>query len=300
MSNSSVKTHRAGFVTLGGRTNVGKSTLLNRLVGHKVAIVTPRPQTTRRRILGIRSDPDAQILIVDTPGIHQPRRPLNRRMVEVARRCLAEGEVLAAVIEARERIDPQDRAFIADVRALKHPTVIVINKIDLLPRHLLIPLTEQCHREFPEAEIVPVSALTGENVDELVGIIKHMLPVGPSLMPEEEYTDQTERMLAEEVIREKVFLAMRQEIPFSTAVRVEGFVEEPERKLIRISAVIVVERDSHKGMLIGAGGRNLKEIGTAARLELEQMLGSHIFLELFVKVEKDWTRNLRKLAEMGL
>ncbi len=296
---STASEHRAGFVALGGRTNVGKSTLLNRLVGQKVAIVTPKPQTTRRRILGIRSDPDAQMLLIDAPGIHEPRKALNQQMVDTARRALAEGEVVLAVIEAREHLDPADRAALLEVRALNHSTIIAINKIDLLARELLLPLIEECHGGMPEAEIVPVSARTGENIEELIRTIKKLLPESPPLMPTDEYTDQTERMIAEEIIREKIFLKMREEIPFSTAVKVENFVEEPEHGLKRIAALIVVERDSHKGMLIGTGGRMLKEIGTAARLELEQMLGARVFLELHVKVERNWTRDPRKVAELG-
>ena len=292
--------HRAGFVALGGRSNVGKSTLLNRIVGHKVAIVTPRPQTTRRRILGIRNDPDAQIVLIDTPGIHESSKELNRRMVDVARRALAEAEVVLGVIAAGASTDPEDRATLQELAKLKAPMIIVINKLDLMPRAQLLPLIEELHREFPSSEIVPVSALRGDNVDELIVTVKRMLPAGPSLMPEDEYTDQTERMIAEEVIREKIFLAMRQEIPFSTAVRVENFVDEPERKLKRIAVVIVVDRDSHKGMLIGAGGRTLKKIGTAARLELEDVFETRVFLEMRVKVEPGWTRDPRKIEEYGL
>jgi GTPase len=292
--------HRAGFVTLGGRSNVGKSTLLNRIVEQKVAIVTPKPQTTRRRILGIRNDPDAQIILIDTPGLHEPHRPLNRRMVETARRCLAEGEVIAGVVEAGTRLHPEDRAFLADLAKLKTPAVVVINKLDMVSRDRLMVLADEAHNVLPGAEVVPISALTGENVDELVRVLKQLLPESPALMPADEYTDQTERALVEELIREQIFLAMRQEIPFSTAVQVEQFVEEPERRLVRIVALIIVERDSHKGMMIGAGGRQLKIIGTAARLAIETLLGARVFLELVVKVEKDWTRNPRKLAELGL
>lgn len=291
--------HRAGFVTLGGRSNVGKSTLLNRIVEQKVAIVTPKPQTTRRRIVGIRNDPDAQIILIDTPGLHEPHRPLNRRMVETARRCLAEGEVIAGVVEAGTRLHPEDRAFLADLAKLKTPAVIVINKLDLVSRDRLMVLADEAHNVLPGAEVVPVSALTGENVDELVRVLKQLLPESPPLMPADEYTDQTERMIAEEIIREKIFLAMRQEIPFSTAVQVEQFIEEPERSLVKIAAVIIVERDSHKGMIIGTGGAQLKEIGTSARLELEQILGRRVFLETHVKVERGWTADPRKLKELG-
>jgi GTP-binding protein Era len=292
--------HRAGFVAVGGRTNVGKSTLVNRIVGHKVAIVTPRPQTTRRRILGIRSDPDAQILLIDTPGLHVPKKELNQRMVQVARRALAEGEVILAVVEAGERLNAGDRAVLTDIRELAHPTIVVINKIDRIARAQLLPMIEEISHGFPGAEIVPVSARTGENFGELLATIKKMLPISPALMSSDEYTDQTERMLAEEIVREKVFLTMRQEIPFSTAVRVEDFTEDAERNLKKIRATVVVDRESHKGMLIGAGGRTLKEIGTAARIELEQILDARVFLEVIVKVERDWTRDPRKLAEFGL
>ncbi len=285
---------------MGGRSNVGKSTLVNCLVGRKVAIVTPKPQTTRRRLLGIRSDPDAQVIFIDTPGIHEAERLINRRMVEAARRALNEGDVVMGVVEAGETLDSRDRAFLAEMGRLARPKVLAVNKIDLVGRERMLPMLEQCREAVPEAEIVPVSALTGENVEELLGTLKRMLPEGPSMMPEDEYTDQSERMLAAEMIREKLFLKVHEEVPFSSAVRVEQFAEEPERKLIRIAALIVVERDSHKAIVIGAGGRMIKEIGTAARLELEEMLGSRVFLELHVKVDPHWTRNLRKLEEMGI
>lgn len=292
--------YRAGFVALAGRSNVGKSTLLNRLVGQKVAIVTPRPQTTRRRILGIRSDSDAQIILIDTPGLHESNKALNQRMVQIARRAIAEGEVILAVIEAGDHLSPGDRAVLTDIRALNRPTLVAINKVDRIARAELLPLIDEISKGFPGAEIVPISALKGENVGELLAVLKRMLPEGPALMSADEYTDQTERMIAEEIIREKIFLKMRQEIPFSTAVKVAKFEDDADRGLKRISAAVVVDRESHKGMLIGAGGRTLKEIGTAARLELEQILGARVFLEILVKVERDWTRDPRKLDEFGL
>jgi GTP-binding protein Era len=291
--------YRAGFVTLAGRTNVGKSTLLNQLVGQKVAIVTPKPQTTRRRIVGIRTDSDAQMILIDSPGLHQPRRELNRRMVDTARRCIAEGEVILAVVEAGAGIDAHDREFLAEIASLGRPVVVALNKIDLISRDRLIRMLEELQSLIPAAEIVPVSALKGKNIDELIRVLKPMLPESPALMPGDEYTDQSARMIAEEIIREKLFLAMRQEIPFSTAVQAEEFVEEPERKLLRIGAVVVVERDSHKGIVIGAGGQQLKKIGSEARRELEEILGTRVFLQLNVKVEKGWTADPRKLRELG-
>lgn len=291
--------HRAGFVAITGRTNVGKSTLLNRLVGQKVAIVTPKPQTTRRRIVGIRNDPVAQMILIDAPGFHEGDRPLNRRMVDIARRCMSEGEVILALIEARPGGVRDDRKFLMDLRAANRATIVAINKIDKAARADLMRMVERAHEAIPAAEIVPISALTGENVEELIRVLKTMLPVSPPLMPGDEYTDQTERMLAEEIVREKIFLAMRQEIPFSTTVVVEEFTEEPERNLARISAVVIVERESHKGMVIGAGGKMLKEIGTNARIELEEILGRRVFLELHVKVERGWTSDPHKLKELG-
>jgi GTP-binding protein Era len=297
---SEPREHRAGFVVLGGRSNVGKSTLLNRMVGQKVAIVSPRPQTTRRRLVGVRNDLDAQFIFVDTPGIHEAGRELNRRMVDIARRALGEAEVVLAVVEAGARLDPEDRTALAELGALKAPMVVAINKIDRVARPSLLPLIDEIRQLLPAAEIVPVSARTGENLDALLETLRPMLPAGPPLMTGDEYTDQTERMLAEEVIREKIFLRMRQEIPFSTAVKVESFEDLPERNLKRIAALIIVERDSHKGMVIGAGGRSLKEIATAARVELEQILGARVFLEVAVKVEPNWTKDPRKVAEYGL
>jgi GTP-binding protein Era len=292
--------HRAGFVALGGRTNVGKSTLLNRMIGQKVAIVTPRPQTTRRRIMGIRSDADAQLVFLDTPGLHRPRTALDRRMIEIARQSLGEGEVVVGFVEARAPLAESDREFLAEMRELKTPRVLALNKIDRVSRADLFAAVAQCGRELPEAEVVPVSALKARNIDELLAVLKRMLPESPPLMPEDEYTDQSERALAGEIVREKVFLAMREEIPFSTAVTVENFVEQDDRRLLRIEATIVVAREAHKAMLIGAGGRQLKRIGTAARLELEKIFAARVFLQLLVRVEKGWTRNPRKIAELGL
>jgi GTP-binding protein Era len=289
--------YRAGFLTLAGRTNVGKSSLLNRIVGQKVAIVTPKPQTTRRRVVGIRTDPDAQIIVIDAPGFHQSRHLLNRRMLDTAHRTLAEGEVLAPLIEAGRVLNREDLALLKKVLDLKRPTVIVINKIDRHSRAEVLPLIDEVHRLIAAAEIVPVSALTGENVDELLRVVKSLLPESPPLMPDDEYTDQTERMLAEEIIREKIFLAMRQEIPFSTTVAVEQFSEDKD--LIRIDALIIVARESHKGMVIGAGGRQLKAIGTQARLELEELFERKVFLGLTAKVEPGWNEDPRKLKELG-
>jgi GTP-binding protein Era len=240
------------------------------------------------------------MLLIDTPGLHESTKELNQRMVKIARRAISEGEVILAVVEAGDHLRAEDNAVLEEIRTLQHPTIVVINKVDRMSRQRILPLIEQIHAAFPEAEIVPVSALKGENLDELIATIKRMLPQSPPLMSSDEYTDQTERMIAEEIVREKIFINMRQEIPFSTAVRVAQFEDDAERNLKRIRAVVVVDRESHKGMLIGAGGRTMKEIGTAARLELEELFGAKVFLEIVVKVERNWTRDPRKLAEFGL
>ncbi|HEY2664182.1 MAG TPA: GTPase Era [Candidatus Binataceae bacterium] len=297
--------HHAGFVALAGRSNVGKSTLLNRMVGHKIAAVSHRPQTTRRRIVGIRRDENSEIVLIDMPGLHKPYREMNRRMVQTAWNCIAEGEVVVAVIEAGEKLRASDREFVLGLedkgRSPHRPVIVAINKIDLVRRAALIAMVAECGLLMPESEIVPVSARTGENMEELVATIRKKLPAGPALMDPEQHTDQTARMIAEEIIREKIFVAMRKEIPFSTAVTVEDFAQEAEPPtLTRIAAVIVVERESHKGMVIGAGGRQLKQIGSEARLELEEVLGTRIFLQLTVKVEANWTRDPRRWSEFGL
>ena len=250
--------------------------------------------------MGIRSDPDAQIIFIDTPGIHDSPKMLNRRMVQTARQSLAEAEVIMGVIEAADRASAADHAFLRSCARSIAPSSWSSTRSTYCRECGCFPLLEECARELPGIEIVPVSAKTGENIEELLRMLKSMLPEGPALMSEEEYTDQTERTLAEEIVREKLFLKLEREIPFSTAVAVEAFSEDEEKKLIKIAATIIVDRESHKGIVIGAGGRMLKEVGTAARIELEEILGWKVFLELLVKVDRDWTRNPRKLQEMGL
>jgi GTP-binding protein Era len=290
---------RCGLVALGGRTNVGKSTLLNRLVGRKVSIVTPRPQTTRRRVLGVRHEPDAQLLLVDMPGLHLPRGLLNQQMTALARRCLAEADVLVGVIEAGPALGAGDKAFLTEMLEYRMPKVIAINKIDRVKRLSFLPVAQQCAQLVADAEIVPISALTGENVDRLVEVIKRFLPHRQPLMAQQEYTDQSELTIAQEIIREKIFFAVREEVPFSTAVKIDEFTFDTERELLRITATIVVERESQKGILIGAGGLRLKQIGQSAREELEALFNRRIFLTLFVKVDKNWTRDPRKVAELA-
>jgi GTP-binding protein Era len=292
---------RCGFVTLVGRPNVGKSTLLNSLVGTKLAIVSPKPQTTRTRILGVKTLSQAQLIFVDTPGIHQYAGSLlNQRMVETALHTLHDTDVIVFLVDAQRGVVPADEAIAQRLCGMRVPVVVVLNKIDLVARSTLLPLLERLVVLLPEREIVPVSALTGENSAELLQLIIAALPYGPALYPSDELTDQSERVLAQEAVREQLFLHTQQEVPYATAVAVEEFTEKPEKSLLFIRAVIYVERPSQRAIIIGERGSRLKQIGHAARVQLENFFGCRVFLELFVKVVKGWTNNPGMLRELGL
>ena len=280
---------RSGFVALLGRPNVGKSTLLNRILGQKIAIVSPKPQTTRNRIRGIHNLPDAQIIFVDTPGIHDPKKDLNRAMVRSAREAAVDADAVVLLISAAEPWREDDELGLELIRAQAKPRLLVINKVDLVPRLEALPIIERAAGLELFAEIVPLSARTGENVDRFVQAAARQLPESPALFPPDTITDQAERFWAGEVVREKLIMHTQEELPYTTAVTVESFEETD--KLIRIRALILVERESQKGIVIGRGGSLLKKVGTEARRDLESFLGSKVFLELFVRVEKDWWRN---------
>jgi len=296
--------HRAGFAAIVGRPNVGKSTLLNRLMGQKLAIVSPKPQTTRGRILGVVTRPDAQIAFLDTPGLHTAKGGLNQRMVQQALQGLADADIALFLIEAGSpAIDAATRKALEQVKAAGKPTVLVINKIDKLPRSRLLPLIERWKDLHSWADIYPLSALKGENVGGLLDALIERLPEGPALFPKEQWTDMQERDLCAELIREQLLRQTGQEVPYGAAVLVEQFDESQRgdrpRGLVRISAVIVVERDSQKGIVIGKGGARLKQIGTEARREIERLLGAKVYLELFVRVEPGWTRTAKGLQRAG-
>ena len=293
--------HRAGYVAILGRPNVGKSTLLNALVGAKVSIVTPKPQTTRNRIIGIRTLPDrAQIAFLDTPGIHEARSLINRRMVETARQALAEADVVLVLVDAAAAVTPGDRALAGTLAPLPATTIVVLNKADRVARPELLPIMATLGELLPGREIIPASALTGENVDTVLGRVVDALPEGEPFYEAEEYTTATERFLVQELIREQLFRQTEEEVPYGTAVVVEEFAEKPERNVLVLLATILVDRPSQKPIVIGAGGQRLREIGRRARLEMEALFGRRVFLELFVKVEPGWARNPRRLAELGL
>ena len=281
---------KSGFVAIVGRPNAGKSTLVNTLVGRKVSIVSPRPQTTRNRIQGILNRKDAQIVLVDTPGIHKPDSLLNRQMMDEVSQAIEGIDVLSLIVDATAAdLGPGERFALEWIRRFKGPTFLLLNKIDRMRKQHLLPLIDRYRREFEFTEIFPISAITGDGCPELVTAWLQHLPEAPPLFPPDQFTDQPERFLAAEIIREKAILTSKDEVPHAIAVLVDGFEEKP--KLIRIRATIYVEREGQKGILIGAGGATIKKIGTDARQELESILGAHIFLELFVKVQPNWRQN---------
>lgn len=276
----------SGFVAILGRPNAGKSTLLNALVGEKVAIVSSHPQTTRNRILGIVNRPGAQIAISDTPGLHKPDSLLGRQMLEEIEQALDGIHVLLVIVDATQRFSTHDQRVFNRAEQFRGPRFLLLNKIDKMRKDDLLPLIADDQKKLEFAEIIPVSALTGDGVEDLLKTLKKYLPEGPPYFPEEQYTDQPERFLAAEIIREKVLQHTRQELPHAVAVVIEKFDES--RPLTRIHAAIYVDREGQKRIVIGRGGSMLKTMGTEARQELEALLDRKVFLELFVKVRPDW------------
>ncbi len=289
---------RCGYVALIGFPNVGKSTLLNRLVGEKLTITSPKPQTTRHRLLGMVTIPGAQLLLLDTPGVLEPKGPLNAALLEAARSALADADVVVWLTEPRP-FDPQDRLLLPHLKALTRPLVVAVNKVDQIDKPRLLPLMAALHEAFPQAPIVPVSALTGDGVQALMEEIVRLLPESPPLFPEDQLTDQHERFLVAELIRERLFHHTGEEIPYATAVAVEEFDESQRPEIVRIRAVIYVEKPSQKGIVIGKDGRLLKLIGQEARADIERLLGSKVFLQLWVKVWKNWRRDPKAVKLLG-
>ena len=292
---------KSGFVSFIGRPNAGKSTLLNRLVGEKLAIVSDKPQTTRTRILGVRNYPDAQVVFLDTPGIHRPLHRMNVRMVDAAVQTITEVDILGLVVDVTESLGRGDRYVFDLVKNATAPVFLILNKIDLVKKTRLLPLLDAYSKEGTFAEIIPVSAFTGLNVDRLERVLIDRLPEGPALYPVDYLTDQPERVMASEIIREKVLQFTHAEIPFSSAVVVDRF-EEPEdpKGLLRLFCSIVVERESQKPILVGRSGEMIKRIGTAAREELERFFATRVFLDLHVRVKADWREDERVLRDLGV
>jgi GTP-binding protein Era len=290
---------KAGFVSFIGRPNAGKSTLLNRIVGQKLAIVSNKPQTTRTRVVGVKNYEDGQIVFVDTPGVHKPTHRMNVRMVDVALDAMRDVDVLALVVDASVKPGPGDRYMLAVLKDIKAPVILVLTKVDLIAKPRLLPLIEHYSRALSFAEIVPASAVDGTNIDTLEHLFLQYLPEGEPLYPPDYLTDQTERFFVSEIVREQVLQLTHDELPFSTAVVIDRF-DESEPSMLKFYCTILVERESQKGIVVGKGGEMVKQIGTAARVALEAHFETRVFLDLHVKVKSEWRNDERVLDEITI
>jgi GTP-binding protein Era len=290
---------RSGFVALVGAPNAGKSTLLNRILGEKISITSRKPQTTRNRILGVSHNPSSQIVFFDTPGVHHATSPLNTRIVETALATMSDADIVMMVVDI-SRPDPDaERLMVKKIRAEKKPVVLVLNKIDLVGKTEILKLIDHWSRLYSFADILPVSAAKGTQVDSMIAVLENRLPQGPPFFPADALTDQPERFIAAEMIREKIFRLTGEEIPYCTAVTIDDFKEEKNGSLLKIHASIHMERLSQKGIIIGKGGRMLKTIGEKSRLDMERFFATKVFLKLFVRVQKNWRNDTRALKKFG-
>ncbi len=288
---------KSGYVSITGRPNVGKSTLLNTILGEKVAIVTPKPQTTRNRIIGVKTLTNAQIIFIDTPGIHKPKHTLGEMMVREARDVAKEVDIILFLVEP-EGPGKGDRFIIDNITTLKKPIFLIINKIDTIKKPQLLPIIENYNAIYPFTEVIPLSALKGEGIDILIDTILKYLSEGPKYYPDDIVTDQLERFFVSEIIREKIMQMTDEEVPYSIATEVTDWNERNDG-IIFIRANIYVEREGQKGIIIGKGGERLKEVGVRSRIEIEKLLGTKVFLELWVKIKKDWRSNDKILKGLG-
>jgi GTP-binding protein Era len=289
----------SGFIAIIGRPNVGKSTLLNRILGQKVAITSNKPQTTRNRILGIHNFSAGQALFVDTPGIHKAKGKLNRFMVDQAIGACSDVDLILFLVEADDSPGGGDEYILKLLDRSSVPVFLIINKIDLVKPPKLLKLIQQYSERFKFAEVIPLSARGGDGVPQLLQAIEPLLPEGPRYYPEDMLTDQPERFIVAELVREKIMRRTSEEIPYGIGVQVDTFEEKPEKNLVVIQATIHVERNSHKKIIVGKGGQMIKTVGQEARKDIERLLGTRVFLELFVRVDKDWTQSERMLKELG-
>ena len=293
---------RAGYVAIIGRPNVGKSTLVNRLLGQKLSIVSPRPQTTWHRILGIKNLPQTQLLFVDTPGMHKSDAVFNQSLVRAARRAMADADVLLWLIDASQPEDPDDQLILEELRerkTTKAPVILAPNKVDLVEKLILLPLIARWQEAYAFAEIVPISATAGDNVDRLESLLVRHAPVGQPFYPPDELSDRPERFFIAEIIRERAFALLHQELPYAVAVQVEAVKAREGQDLTDVEATIYVEKEAQKGIVIGAGGKMLKRIGERARPEIEELLGTRVFLRLWVKVQQRWRKDEAALRRFG-
>ncbi|MFO7764972.1 MAG: GTPase Era [Pelovirga sp.] len=289
----------SGFAALIGRPNVGKSTLLNRILGQKIAITSNKPQTTRNRILGIHSSAAGQVLFLDTPGIHRPKGRLNKFMVDQAVGACSDVDLILLLVEAGKPLDTATESIFSLLKPLTTPVFLVINKIDQIAPPLLLQQIQTYSDAFNFHQIIPVSAVSGDGVPELVRAVMTILPAGPPYYPDDQVTDLPERFIVAEMIREKIMRRTSDEIPYGVGVKVDQFEEKPDKNVIIIQATIHVERDSHKKIIIGKGGQMIKRLGQQARVDIEKLLGARVFLELFVRIDKNWSQNERMLRELG-
>jgi len=292
-------TFLSGFVAIVGPPNVGKSTLLNRLLGTKVAIVSPKPQTTRNRILGIVHGEGYQMVFMDTPGIHRTHTPLHESMVASASAAFQEVDIIALMIEMPHPQDENISTVLGNLKKVKKPSLLVINKIDLAPKEAVLPVIEIYRGLYPFKAFLPVSALKGDGLEALVGEIRSLLKPGPMFFPPDMKTDQSEYFLISEIIREKIYDHMSRELPYACAVKVDSVEENPGKNLLAVSAKIHVETESQKGMVIGAGGKMIRAIGRSSRLDMEKVFGTSVFLDLRVRVDKKWSKNPKALRKLG-
>ncbi|WP_338777184.1 GTPase Era [Metabacillus sp. FJAT-52054] len=291
--------YKSGFVSIIGRPNVGKSTFLNRVIGQKIAIMSDKPQTTRNKIQGVLTTEDSQTIFIDTPGIHKPKHKLGDFMMKVAQNTLREVDIIMFMINAEEGYGRGDEFIIEKLKEVKTPVFLVINKIDQLHPDQLFPLIEKYKALYPFKEVVPISALQGNNIETLLEQIKTYLPEGPQYYPADQVTDHPERFIISELVREKVLHLTREEIPHSVAVVIDAIERREENASVYVAATVIVERDSQKGIVIGKQGKMLKEVGQRARVDIEALLGSKVFLELWVKVQKDWRNKMNQLRDYG-
>ena len=291
---------KSGFVSIIGRPNVGKSTLLNTILGEKISITTSKPQTTRNRITGVKNLPDAQIVFWDTPGIHKAKDLINRVMVKSAISTISEVDVILFMIEADSPSGAGDDFIINLLKEAKKTVILLINKIDMVKKQQLLPIIDKISKKYDFKEIIPLSAKTGEGLDRLQEVIIDVLDEGPKFFPDDQITDLPERFLVSEMIREKIYSLLKEEVPYSTAVEIEEFVDKESKNLVILKALIYVERDSQKRIIIGKNGSIIKEIGVQARKDIERLLGARVYMDIFVKVKSGWSRNVAMLRDLGI
>ncbi|WP_019154551.1 GTPase Era [Robertmurraya massiliosenegalensis] len=299
MTNLENKQHKSGFISIIGRPNVGKSTFLNRVIGQKIAIMSDKPQTTRNKVQGVLTTNDSQLIFIDTPGIHKPKHKLGDFMMKVAQNTLKEVDIVLFMVNAEEGYGRGEEFILEKFKSVKTPIFLVINKIDKIHPDQLLKLIESYKEKHPFAEVIPISALEGNNVETLLEQIKKYLPEGPQFYPADQVTDHPERFIVSELIREKALHLTREEIPHSLAVVIEKMERRDDKDVVHVMAQVIVERDSQKGIIIGKQGSMLKEIGKRARIDIENLLGSKVFLELWVKVQKDWRNKMTQLRDFG-